>query len=58
MSTGKERAARRERHAQEVEASQARLKESISATERLVDQSDQMLRRHRKECEDGDAILP
>jgi hypothetical protein len=43
---------RRERHALETEASQAKLRASIAETERLVDETDSMLRRHRKECED------
>ena len=55
MPTRKDRAERRNRQSEEVEASQARLRESIRQTERLVDESDQMLRKHRKECEDGDA---
>jgi hypothetical protein len=47
----KERAELRERQAREVEASQKALRESISETQRLVDESDQMLRRHRSERE-------
>ena len=31
------------------------MRASIAETERLVDESDKMLRRHRKECEDDDA---
>jgi hypothetical protein len=46
------RAERRDRQASEVEASQDALRESIAATEKLVDESDTMLRRHRKECDD------
>ncbi|MCH8617456.1 hypothetical protein LZ016_15265 [Sphingomonas sp. SM33] len=54
MSENKhERAERRERHAREVEESQEALRESISETERLVGESDKMLRRHRQEREDG-----
>ena len=56
MATPKERAERRERHAAEVEASQVELRKSITETERLVDQSDRMLRRHRTECEQADAL--
>ena len=55
MPTPKDRAERRARHSDEVEASQARLRESIKETERLVDESDKMLRRHRRECDEGDA---
>ena len=55
MPTAKDRAERRERHAAEVEASQDALRKSIDETGRLVEQSEEMLRRHRKEHEDGDA---
>lgn len=52
------RAARRERQAAEVEASQGALRESIAETEKLVDESDRMLRRHRKECDEEDRKAP
>lgn len=55
MPTPKDRAARRDRHSEEVEASQAALRKSIDETERLVEESDAMLRRHRRENEAGDA---
>lgn len=55
MPTPEARAARRERHATEVEASQEALRKSINETERLVEESDEMLRRHRKEHEEGDS---
>ena len=55
MPTAKHRAERRARHAADIEASQAALRQSIDETERLVKESDEMLRRHRKEHEDGDA---
>ena len=55
MPTAKDRAERRNRHAADVEASQDALRKSIDETDRLVEQSDAMLRRHRKEDEDGDA---
>ena len=54
MPTAKDRAERRERHAADVEESQAALRRSISQTERLVEESDKMLRRHRKEREEGE----
>ena len=54
MPTPKDRAERRDRQAAEVEASQANLRRSIAETERLVGESDEMLRRHRKENEDAD----
>ena len=54
MSEGhKERTERRERHAREVEASQKSMRESISETERLVGESEKMIRRHRQEREEG-----
>jgi hypothetical protein len=49
------RAQRREQQTREVEASQEALKASISETERLVGESDEMLKRHRGECERDDA---
>jgi hypothetical protein len=55
MPTAKDRAERRERHAAEVEASQEGLRKSISETERLVGESEAMLRRHHSECEEGDS---
>lgn len=55
MPTIKVRAERRDRHSREVEASQAELRRSIAETKRLVDEADDMLLRHRNECEDGDA---
>lgn len=53
MPNPKARADRRNRHAEEIEASQAALRASISETARLVDESEEMLRRHRSECEDS-----
>ncbi len=50
----KDRAERRERQCVEVEASQAKLRESIRETGRLVEESDVMLRRHRDERDEGD----
>lgn len=52
MPTAEERARRRERQTAEVEASQARLRASIAETERLVGESDEMLRRHRQETDE------
>ena len=54
MPTSKERAERRKRHAAEVEASQNSLRDSIRETQRLVDESDAMLKRHREECDEAD----
>ena len=56
MSDKKKRAERREQQSREVEASQKALRESISETERLVGESEKMLRRHRKECDDDERV--
>ena len=55
MADKRKRADRRDQQSREVEASQDSLRASIAETERLVDESDKMLQRHRKECEDDDA---
>ena len=58
MPTRKERNERqqlRDRHSAEIEASQAELRRSITETERLVGESDKMLRRHREECDEVEA---
>ena len=49
------RSKRREQQAREIEASQQALRQSIAETDRLVDESDKMLKRHHKECEADDA---
>jgi hypothetical protein len=54
MPDRKKRAERREQQSREVEASQKALRESIAETERLVGESEKMLRRHRKECDDDE----
>jgi hypothetical protein len=54
MPDPKSRKARQDRHAREVEDSQRALRESITATQRLLDASDEMLNRHRKERDDED----
>ena len=51
MPDSKSRAARRAQQTAEVEASQVKLRTSIAETERLVDESEDMLRRHRNECD-------
>ncbi|MEO7276424.1 MAG: hypothetical protein ABIW33_00170 [Sphingomicrobium sp.] len=53
-SSKQDRSERRDRHTREVEASQKALRASITETERLVGESDEMLRRHRGESEDDD----
>jgi len=45
---------RAEEQSREVEANQEALRRSIAETERLVGESEQMLRRHRQEREDDD----
>ena len=40
---------------EEIEASQDGLRKSRAETERLVGESEKMLRRHRKECEENNA---
>ena len=54
MTDARKRAERRAQQAQEVEESQAKLRASIAETERLMDASDEMLRRHRRELEEDD----
>lgn len=56
MADKKRRADRRVKQAAEVEASQAELRKSIAETARLVGESDKMLRRHRRECDEDDAM--
>jgi hypothetical protein len=55
MTDRKKRAERRDQQAREIEVSQKQLRESIAETDRLVVESDKMLRRHRQECEDDDS---
>ncbi len=54
MSKSEMRKQRSERQAAEVEASQRGLRDSIAQTNKLLDASDEMLKRHRTECEDED----
>ena len=54
MTDKKKRAERRDQQAREIEVSQKQLRESIAETDRLVGESEKMLRRHRQECEDDD----
>ena len=54
MPDRKKRAERREQHSREIEESQDALRKSIAETERLVGESDEMLRRHRRECDEDD----
>lgn len=43
------RADRQARHQAEIEASQAALRASVAETDRLIGESEEMLRRHRRE---------
>ena len=52
--TPEQRRERRERQAREVEESQRALRDSIAKTQKLLDASDEMLKRHRSEAEDDD----
>ena len=54
MPDRKAKADRREQQAREVEKNQAALRVSIAETERLVGESEEMLRRHREEREADD----
>ena len=54
MTDKKKRAERRDQQSREVEASQKALRESIAETDRLMGQSEEMLRRHRREREEDD----
>jgi hypothetical protein len=54
MSDKQKRAERRSRQSNEIEANQRALRKSIAETERLVIESEAMLRRHRMEDEDED----
>jgi len=58
MTDKSKRQERRIRQAREVEASQSAMRKSIAATERLVDESEAMLSRHRFERKaDEDSLL-
>lgn len=54
MPDKRKRAKRSEQQSREVEASQEALRRSIAETDRLVGESEQMLRRHRQEREEDD----
>ena len=53
MPTPESRKDRRERQAREVEKSQQDMRDSIARTKVLLDESDNMIRRHRREREEG-----
>ena len=45
---------RADQQAREIENNQQALRDSIEATRKLVDQSEDMLKRHRRELEEDD----
>jgi hypothetical protein len=49
------RSSRAAQQSREIEENQAALRRSIAETERLVSQSEDMLRRHRREREEDEA---
>ena len=51
MPTKKDRDARREQQAAEVETNQQALRDSIAESKRLIDEASEMTRRHRRELE-------
>lgn len=51
----RKRGERREQRNREVEDSQKAMRASIAETQRLMDESDKMIQRHRRECEEDDA---
>ena len=55
MINRRKRAERNEQQAREIEANQLALKKSIEETQRLVHESEDILRRHRKEREEDEA---
>jgi hypothetical protein len=54
MADNESRKQRGERHEAEIEESQRALRDSISRTERLLNESDEMLKRHRREREEDE----
>jgi hypothetical protein len=58
MPEREKRRQRREQHTREVEASQEALRKSIAVTERLVEESDKMLKRGRRQSEDDEEQPP
>lgn len=54
MPDRKSRTERRNQRAREIEDSQKSLRASIAETQRLMDKSDEMVARHRREQDDDD----
>lgn len=57
MPDVKSRAARREQQTREIEKNQKQLRDSIAVTQRLVDESEALLERHRRERDGDDAAF-
>lgn len=57
MPDAKRRAERREQQAREIEDNQAQLRSCIAETRRLVDESDAILERHRRERDADDEMM-
>lgn len=53
MSRPETREQRRERQARELQESQKALRDSIAKTQSLLDQSEEMLKRHRRESDEA-----
>lgn len=51
----RKRVERRNQRNREVEDSQKAMRASTAETQRLMDESDKMIQRHRRECEEDDA---
>lgn len=51
----RQRADRRDQQAREIEANQKALRDSIAESQRLVEESETILKRHRREREEDDA---
>lgn len=51
----RQRADRREQQAKEIEANQKALRDSIAESQRLVEESESILKRHRRERDEDDA---
>ena len=55
MPTKKDREARRQQQATEVEANQQALRDSIAQSKRLIDEASEMTRRHRRELDEDES---
>jgi hypothetical protein len=55
MPTKKDREARRQQQATEVESNQQALRDSIAQSKRLIYESSEMTKRHRRELDEDEA---